>query len=222
MTAWHDARSAAAPGHRRHRGDRPWPPLVPDRVVARLRRAPPGGDASRMRAARIAPWVAVAAAGAACAGAGVLLALGGSEEANDWVAVPWLAATLASMVVGLVLARRCARNPIGWLLLANGLTLAATALAEEWARYSVIGEPGGLPAAGWAVLVTERAWPLLFAFMAAIAWIFPDGRLPSRRWRPFAYAAGLSFAVLVVLSFLAAERFAGPYANVDSPLPELS
>ena len=45
---------------------------------------------------------------------------------------------------------------------------------------------------------SDRGWPLLFAGVTAIAWVFPDGRLPSPRWRPWAIGAALSFAGLIV------------------------
>ena len=51
-------------------------------------------------------------------------------------------------------------------------------------------------------------WPLLFFFVTAIAWVFPDGRLPSRRWRPFALAGAASCAVLMAVSFLSASASA--------------
>ena len=45
--------------------------------------------------------------------------------------------------------------------------------------YAVLGHPGSLPGGAWAILLSDRAWPLLFASVTAIAWVFPDGRLPS-------------------------------------------
>ena len=129
----------------------------------------------------------------------------------------WFVATFASTGVGLVLATRRASNPIGWLLLGNGLVLAAMGLADSFAGYAVLAHPGALPGGAWAVLFSERAWPLLFVFVTAIAWVFPDGRLPSPRWRPFAIAAAASYAGLVVLSLLAAERFSEDFARTSEP-----
>jgi signal transduction histidine kinase len=134
----------------------------------------------------------------------------------------WGLATLASTGVGLLLATRRRENPIGWLLLANGLIIIAMGLAGAYADYAVLAHPGALPGAAWGVLVSERAWPLLFAAITAIAWIFPDGRLPSARWRRYAIAGAISYAVLLVVSLLAAERFEEPFAGQPSPLPELS
>ena len=137
-----------------------------------------------MRAARIAPWVAVAATAGGFAWAIWLDAMASGYAASPWVGVAWGVATFASSGVGLVLATRRASNPIGWLLLGNGLVLAAMGLADAFADYAVLAHPGALPGGAWAVLFSERAWPLLFVFVTAIAWVFPDGRLPWPRWRP--------------------------------------
>ena len=58
--------------------------------------------------------------------------------------------------------------------------------------------------------------------MTAIAWVFPDGRLPSPRWRPWALAAALSFAGLIVCTVLEDEPFSDPFADVPRPLPDVS
>ena len=175
-----------------------------------------------MRAVRIAPWVAAAATVCAFAWAIWLESMATGHQTPAWEIAAWGAATFASSGVGLVLATRRGSNPIGWLLLANGLVLAAMGTADTVARYAVLDHPGALPGGAWAVLFNERAWPLLFVFVTAIAWVFPDGRLPSPRWRPYAIAATASYTILIALSFLAAERFSEEYAHVASPLPEVS
>ena len=121
-----------------------------------------------------------------------------------------------------MLALRRSSNPIGWLLLANGLVLTAHQVATPYADYAALEDPGALPGAEWAVLVHERAWPTLFICPTAIALVFPDGRLPSPRWRPVAIVAAVSFAALTVVSLLAAGRYSEQFDHVSSPLPELS
>ena len=176
-----------------------------------------------MRASRTAPWLVASLSVAGLAFAAVLDGRSGAYgAASIGDVLGWGLATLASTGVGLLLATRRRENPIGWLLLANGLVLTALGLAEAYADYAVLAHPGALPGAAWAVLVSERAWPLLFAAITAIAWIFPDGRLPSPRWRRYAIAGAASYAVLLVVSLLAAERFEEPFAGQASPLPELS
>ena len=175
-----------------------------------------------MRAVRIAPWVAAAATVCGSAWAIRLDTMASGYSPAAWTMAAWGVATLASSGVGLVLATRRGSNPIGWLLLGNGLVLTAMGLADAVADYAVLAHPGALPGGSWAVLFSERAWPLLFVFVTALAWVFPDGRLPSPRWRPYAIAAAASFTGLMVLSVLAAERFSRQFSHVSSPLPEVS
>jgi signal transduction histidine kinase len=203
----------------------PWPAVRTrpvEQVVAPLSSDDGKAIIARMRALRIAPWVVVAATAGSLVWALWLDSMATGHETPAWKIAVWSVATFASSGVGLVLATRRGSNPVGWLLLANGLVLAAMGTADSVARYAVLAHPGALPGAAWAVLVNERAWPLLFVFVTAIAWVFPDGRLPSPRWRPYAIAAAASYTVLIVLSFLAAERFSDDYAHVSSPLPEVS
>ena len=169
-----------------------------------------------------APWLAIGLTVAGVALAVVLNGLAGSHGEDSWTGVAWAAAALASGGVGLVLAIRRAGNPIGWLLLANGLVLAVHYVATPYADYAVLAEPDALPGGEWAVLIHERAWPTLFICVAAIALVFPDGRLPSPRWRRVAIVATVSFAALTVVSLLAAERYSEKFDHVSSPLPELS
>jgi len=79
-----------------------------------------------------------------------------------------------------------------------------------------------LPGAAFAALCNQVVRPLLFAPFAAIAVVFPDGRLPSARWRRVAIAAAASFAFLQVLLFLAPRELDEPFDVVSSPLPQLA
>jgi hypothetical protein len=132
-----------------------------------------------MRFRRIAPWVAAGLVVAGVAFSVLLNDLAGSHGEDTWTGVAWAAAALASSGVGLVLAIRRGGNPIGWLLLANGLALAVHQVATPYADYAVLEDRDALPVAEWAVLIHERAWPTLFICPTAIALVFPDGWLPA-------------------------------------------
>jgi hypothetical protein len=84
--------------------------------------------------------------------------------------------------VGVVVARRQPRNPIGWILIGFiVLFLFSTVVGYYAALYYRFGHHG-LPLAPVAVLL-QPAWaPALLLFPVAIL-LFPDGRLASRRWR---------------------------------------
>ncbi len=61
-------------------------------------------------------------------------------------------------------------------------------------------------------------WPVLFLWPLALAFVFPDGRLPSPRWRPAAAVACAASIGIVTLIFVA-PKLDGPYGKVANPLP---
>jgi hypothetical protein len=104
-------------------------------------------------------------------------------------------ASLAVLVV------RRAGNVIGWLLLGEGFALAIQGVASD---YAINGIRGGvsLPGAQLVGLFAEWAFvPVIAGFIGSFL-LFPDGRLPSRRWRPVGWfgiaATGLALAGFAV------------------------
>src|SRR5215217_3345053 len=63
--------------------------------------------------------------------------------------LPLLVAVVSAATVGAVLASRRPAHPVGWLLLAAGLSEQCTNLVGEYVHYGVMGRPGGLPAASY-------------------------------------------------------------------------
>jgi signal transduction histidine kinase len=126
-----------------------------------------------------------------------------------------LAALAALTSVGTLLALKVPANPIGWLLLANAGVVVLGGLAYTYAAYSLDGGhdlPGTRVAAAW----NTWGWAAQFAGLVAIAFVFPDGRLPSPRWRPAAILGAVSFAmVLIGGMFWADEPLDAPFENVE-------
>lgn len=127
------------------------------------------------------------------------------------------AAVSAPAVVGALIAGRRPRNPIGWILVLGAVSLAAVLAASPYAWVSLDAHPGSLPGGRWAALVSSL-WPAFFAWPLAVAFVFPDGQLPSRRWRPSALFAAASFAFLVLILVLA-NRLEAPFSGVPNPFP---
>ena len=120
----------------------------------------------------------------------VLLGLDTSKMATNRIALYGIAA-LAVLVyasTGRLVASRVPGNAIGWLLGMIGLSLAATLLTEQYALRGLAVAPGSLPAARMVGWISEVAFIFTFAPMFFLVLLFPDGRLPSRRWRPVLWA----------------------------------
>jgi signal transduction histidine kinase len=118
-----------------------------------------------------------------------------------------LASNLGEALAGIyyaclgVLVVRRAGNVIGWLLLGEGFALAAEDVANAYAIGGLRGG-GRLPWAELAGLFAEWAFvPVIAGFIGTFL-LFPDGRLPSRRWWPVGWfgiaATGLALAGFVV------------------------
>lgn len=170
---------------------------------------------------RIAPWALVSVTVVAGAGAIVLDALSSRNAGPEWGSYVFPLAVAMSTIVGVVLATRRAENPIGWLLLLNGLIGAVSGLAENWATYGLLEQPGSLPAAAFAATYDQNTWPLLFAPFTAIAFVFPDGHLPSPRWRRIAIGSASSFALMLLMTCFGPRDLEKPFQDFSNPLPKL-
>ena len=91
----------------------------------------------------------------------------------------------AFATVGALLAWKRPENPIGWLLSAVGLVFAAAGFGVFLVRF-----PRTLTLANWLGFL----YLLGFGLCVFVVLLFPTGNLPSRRWRPVAWAAGAGLA----------------------------
>jgi signal transduction histidine kinase len=120
-------------------------------------------------------------------------------------------------VVGALISAQRPRNPIGWILVMGALTLGVVLAATPYAWVALDAHPGTLPGGSWAALVSSL-WPAFFAWPLAVAFVFPDGRLPSPRWRPYAIFATGSVALLALLLTLTGQ-LEEPFSDVPNPMP---
>lgn len=174
-----------------------------------------------MRRLRILPWVAVVSV-LLIVGLNVTLNVLAGDYGEAWgIALVAMTAVVASLAVGLLLTVRSSGHVLGWLLLANAVLLSLVALGDSYGRYAVLANPGALPGADWAVLWGDASWPMLFVGVAAIAFLFPDGHLPSPRWRTIAVVGVASFGLMLSLAPFSPEPFGAPFRSVASPLASL-
>ena len=104
-----------------------------------------------------------------------------------------------STVGAVIVPRMQAENPIGWLFCAIGLLWAVIHLIGEYAIYTLLAEPGSLPAGEAASGVYSWLWVPSLGLVVFLTLLFPNGRLPSARWRWFAHLSALLTLVGMVL-----------------------
>ena len=112
--------------------------------------------------------------------------------------------------IGWLVASRRPENRIGWMLLAVGFFLAFGGFSVAYAEHGLVTDPGSLPLAdlmSWLKLMT---WQPGFVLLILLLLVFPDGRLPSRRWAPIIWIAGIALVVMVVPEAIAFWRYRGP------------
>ncbi len=146
----------------------------------------------------------------AALGVGLTVTLHVLDLLNDHRYPPPIVGTFvvaAFLIVGALVASRRPRNPIGWLYLI-AITLIAFGgsrnVSDQYAYYTLATRPGSLPAPEW--VVWAGAVSLAIGFAALLLYsllLFPDGRLPSRRWRPLGLGAALVVVAVALESALA-------------------
>jgi hypothetical protein len=105
---------------------------------------------------------------------------------------------LAFPLVGALIASRRPNNPIGWICLAVGIFWMLANLSSGYGMYGLLARPGSVPFPAAIGSLGEWMWvPAVGMLSTYLILLFPDGKLPSRRWRPLARLSG---AVIILVS----------------------
>ena len=111
-------------------------------------------------------------------------------------------------VLGAMIASRKPRNPLGWLMSVAGLLLGVFSFSQQ---YGPLAAAESLPLVGLASwLATWTALPGIAITITSGLQLFPDGRLPSRRWRPLAWASAAAAVVPAAVMAVRAWPLRGP------------
>ncbi len=104
---------------------------------------------------------------------------------------------------GSLISSRLPINSIGWICLAIGLILALEGVADGYHVYALQTRPGSLPGGDYMAWLGNWTWaPALFLSGTFMVLLFPDGRLPSRRWRAISW-----LSVVVLISTIVSYAF---------------
>jgi signal transduction histidine kinase len=116
-------------------------------------------------------------------------------------------------VIGYVLAARRPENSIGWLMLGIGVFFALSSIVSSVGLYLL--HSGRTDAALPFLAFDSPSWvPIVVLPVTFLLLLFPDGHLPSRRWRWFAWALGIGLTIVYLAILL------DPAGMSESPVPD--
>jgi hypothetical protein len=125
----------------------------------------------------------------------------------------------AFMIVGALIVTHRPGNAIGWIFSAIALLAFTGELAGQYATYAYATRPGSLPGATLAAWYGYWPWWLVLTLTLVFTpLLFPTGRLLSPRWRPVAWLAGVTTAVLTVGTSLRTELELAPGQVIANPI----
>jgi hypothetical protein len=119
----------------------------------------------------------------------LLLALSLSYP-NTYIYDYWLENTIMAVsfsIIGAIIASRLPANPVGWLFCAAACTIAVPCLSAEYAIYALLARPNSLPMGEALAWLAFWAWIPSIGCIVLSLLLFPNGRLPSSRWRWMAW-----------------------------------
>jgi hypothetical protein len=156
-----------------------------------------------------------------------LWGLAAALQAAAIVLGPWLlpgyvgfqvVLSLAFVTVGAFLGGRRPANPVGWLLLGWGLVMAFSAFVGAYVERGLVRDPGSLPGPAWAAWAEAVVWHPAFGLLAFLLLLFPHGRLPSPRWRAFAWATAAVYLTLALAAAASPGAVELYYPEASPPL----
>ena len=127
-----------------------------------------------------------------------------SSRPSQWA---FITVGLLLPALGWLLAARRPEVRYGWLLLVTAVCFGIGMLG---AGLLIRGVAGGYPLAAALALFYGLSWVF-------IPLLFPEGRLPSRRWRPVAWIAGVAIATHAVGNAMMTIMPTG-YSDVSTPV----
>ena len=114
-------------------------------------------------------------------------------------------------LVGALISTRHPSNPIGWIFCAIGLSQGLDTFDTAYASHALVSDPGSLP--GGEVMAWLSNWTFAPGFGLLLTFsvlLFPDGHLPSARWRPVAWLSGFAIALVTLPVAIVSWPFRGP------------
>jgi signal transduction histidine kinase len=142
---------------------------------------------------------------------------GGAHDMTAAEAAATGAAIVVTAVLGVRIVWRQPRQPIGWILAAMAGVGGIVTLAEVYA-YVGMARADARPGTELAAALSSASWVLAFGFLTALVVLFPNGRLPSREWRPLGWLSVVAFAGAWAGATFEPGMLDAPFRQVRNPV----
>jgi hypothetical protein len=132
--------------------------------------------------------------------------------------LPLLVGAVSAATVGTVVVGRRPAHRVGWLLVLQGLLIAAAGFTFSYSRYGLVARPGALPAADWLAGLANGG---VFTYLSCTGFILlltPTGSLPSPRWRWWARVAAAGLVLAFLTAVLSSHPLYPEYPEIGNPL----
>jgi hypothetical protein len=124
--------------------------------------------------------------------------------------------SLAYPTVGALIASRLPTNPIGWIFCGMGLLYTAGRFTTAYADYALV-ENFAFPGGEYVAWFSACLWFATLTLGVFLILLFPDGRLPSRRWRIVAWTAIFGATLSILGTALMPDYLIVTHPYVDNP-----
>jgi hypothetical protein len=154
----------------------------------------------------------------------VLLVVGAGEHTpadgstfDGWAGMSFVVASLAFATVGAMVATRVPENPIGWIFCLTGIALGVADFGNQYAEQMLFISSDPLPGGRIGALLQELGLAPAFGLLGLTLLLFPDGRLPSGRWRAVLWLALAGIGLSVIGAALRPGPLVEPFDSVSNP-----
>jgi signal transduction histidine kinase len=126
-------------------------------------------------------------------------------------AIIYIPVMFSAVTVGLVVASRRPRHPVGWLFLALGLSVALAGAMDDYAGYGLLARPGSRPAAAFVANASAAIFMPWLVIIALVLYLTPTGRALSKRWGRVAGVTAVSGTVGFVHGLFSRSELDPPF-----------
>ena len=168
------------------------------------------------RTASMLAWAAWGLTAVALVGQIVIAIVARTDESDVFTYVVIPLAVIGMATVGTLIVSRGRGNRIGWILVLVSLAYGVSGFAGAYARYALDEATGYLPLVTAGALVNRVSVPAVLLPIPLLFLLFPDGQVPSRRWRPLLWLLVAAIVVNLVAFALTPGRLSSGFTEIQS------